>query len=110
MFLSYEGIGKMTFRSSWLLGLIFVLAACSDGGDQGEDRGDGPVVVGGTVTQAEFISEIEAVGTAFANEQTIITSPVTERIERIDFADGSIVRRGAVIARLSSGEESAALN
>ena len=100
----------MTFRSFWLLGLIFVLFACSDGGDKGEGRDDAPVVVGGTVTQAEFISEIEAVGTAFANEQTVITSPVTERIERIGFADGAIVRRGAVIAQLSSGEESADLS
>ena len=67
-------------------------------------------MVGGTVTQAEFVSEIEAVGTAFANEQTVITSPVTERIERIAYADGAVVRRGAVIARLSSGEESADLS
>jgi len=100
----------MTFRSSWLLGLMIALAACSDGGDKGEGRGDAPVVVGGTVGQAEFISEIEAVGTAFANEQTVITSPVTERIERIAFADGAIVGRGSVIAQLSSGEESADLS
>ena len=100
----------MRLRSSWLLGLMFALSACAGGQESGEGRGDPPVVVGGTVTQAEFVSEIEAVGTAFANEQTVITSPVTERIERIAFADGATVRRGAVLARLSSGEESADLN
>jgi membrane fusion protein (multidrug efflux system) len=99
----------MTLRSFWFPGLLFALSACS-GGDRDEGRGDPPVVVGGTVTQAEFVSEIEAVGTAFANEQTVITSPVTERIERIAYTDGATVRRGAVIARLSSGEESADLS
>jgi len=99
----------MTIKRPLLLGLVLVLAACSDGGDGG-DRDEAPVVVGGTVTRAEFVSEIEAVGTAFANEQTVLTSPVTERIESIGFADGAIVRRGAVIARLSRGEESADLN
>ncbi len=99
----------MTLRSFWLLGLLIALSACG-GGDRDEGRGDPPVVVGGTVTQAEFVSEIEAVGTAFANEQTVITSPVTERIERIAYVDGATVRRGAVIARLSSGEESADLS
>ncbi|GAB5488805.1 MAG: efflux RND transporter periplasmic adaptor subunit [Parasphingorhabdus sp.] len=94
----------------WPLGILLVLSACSDAGGQGGGRGGAPVVIGGTVTQAEFVSEIEAVGTAFANEQTVITSPVTERIERIGFADGAIVRRGAVIAQLSRGEESADLS
>lgn len=94
----------------WLLGVLLALTACGDSGGEGRGRGGAPVVVGGTVTQAEFVSEIEAVGTAFANEQTVITSPVTERIERIAFADGAIVRRGAVIAQLSRGEESADLS
>lgn len=94
----------------WLSGILLSLAACSDADGEGGGRGGAPVVVGGTVTQAEFVSEIEAVGTAFANEQTVITSPVTERIERIGFADGAFVRRGAVIAQLSRGEESAGLS
>ncbi|OAO01653.1 efflux RND transporter periplasmic adaptor subunit [Parasphingorhabdus sp.] len=99
----------MTFSRLWLLAIFIALAACGDAGSSG-GRGGAPVVVGGTVTQAEFVSEIEAVGTALANEQTIITSPVTERIERIGFADGAVVRRGAIIAQLSRGEESADLS
>lgn len=92
-----------------LLLTLIVVAACSESGGQGGGRGGAPTVVGGVVTQAEFVSEIEAVGTAYANEQTVITSPVTERIERLAFSDGAIVRRGAVIAQLSRGEESADL-
>ncbi|WP_246218708.1 efflux RND transporter periplasmic adaptor subunit [Parasphingorhabdus halotolerans] len=90
--------------------LSITLAGCSSGADEGGRSGDAPTVVGGAVTQAEFVSDIEAVGTAFANEQTVITSPVTERIEKLGFADGDVVRRGAMIAQLSRGEESADLN
>lgn len=100
----------MKLPSLLLIGSLFALTACGDADGQGDRRGGAPTVVGGTVTQTEFVSEIEAVGTAFANEQTIITSPVTERIERIAFTDGAIVRRGAIIAQLSRGEESADLS
>lgn len=100
----------MKYYNPLILGLLFALAACGTGDGQDNRRGGAPVVVGGTVSEAEFVSEIEAVGTAFANEQTVITSPVTERIERIGFADGAIVRRGAVIAQLSRSEESADLS
>ncbi len=101
----------MRLCNFWLIGLISIaLAACSEGGGDRGGRGGAPKVVGGTVTEAEFTSDIETVGTAFANEQTVITSPVTERIERLGFSDGDIVRRGAMIAQLSRGEESADLS
>lgn len=100
----------MKFLQIWMISILLLFAACSDSGEAGGQRGGAPVVVGGVVTEANFVSEIEAVGTAFANEQTVITSPVTERIERIGFADGAIVRRGAIIAQLSRGEESADLS
>lgn len=103
----------MKYKQFGALGLFLtILTACNSQADgrNGGPGGGTPTVVGGTVTQAEFVSEIEAVGTAFANEQTVLTSPVTERIENIAFSDGSIVRRGAIIAQLSRGEESADLN
>lgn len=106
----------MKYAHFGALGLLLtVLTACNSqadgqGGGPGGPGGAAPTVVGGTVIESEFVSEIEAVGTAFANEQTILTSPVTERIENIGFSDGSIVRRGAIIAQLSRGEESADLN
>ncbi|QJB68261.1 efflux RND transporter periplasmic adaptor subunit [Parasphingorhabdus halotolerans] len=107
----FKDFSLMTTHRFWLLGLLSItLAGCSSGADEGGRSGDAPTVVGGAVTQAEFVSDIEAVGTAFANEQTVITSPVTERIEKLGFADGDVVRRGAMIAQLSRGEESADLN
>jgi membrane fusion protein (multidrug efflux system) len=56
-----------------------------------------------------FIDQVEAVGTARANEQVTLSSPVTERIERISFTDGGYVRAGQVIAVLAQAQERAAL-
>ena len=56
-----------------------------------------------------FVDEVEAVGTARANEQVTLSSPVTERIDRISFTDGGYVRAGQVIAVLAQAQERAAL-
>ena len=56
-----------------------------------------------------FVERVEAVGTPVANEQVTLTAPVTERIERLNFQDGSYVRRGQVMAVLAQGQESAQL-
>ncbi len=95
--------------SKCFVGAIFaLLAAC--GADTGADRRDrAPTVVGGVVGDMVFADTVEGVGTAFANEQTILTSPVTERVERVNFKDGQRVRRGEVIAVLSRAEEVADL-
>ncbi|MHB9879611.1 efflux RND transporter periplasmic adaptor subunit [Pacificimonas sp. ICDLI1SI03] len=88
-----------------------LLAACgSDNGGQGGGPDESaPTVVGGRVSEHGFSSAIEAVGTAFAREETVLTAPVTERIERLGFSDGDFVRRGSMIAQLSRGEEAADL-
>jgi membrane fusion protein (multidrug efflux system) len=56
-----------------------------------------------------FVDVIEAVGTARANEQVTIASPVTERLERVLFDDGMAVRKGQLLAVLSQGQENAQL-
>ncbi len=93
-----------------LAALVLLTGLSSCGEDQGGGREDrAATVVGGYVTEARFSDSIEAVGTAYAQEQTVMTAPVTERIERINFTDGETVRRGDVIAQLSRSEESADL-
>ena len=83
---------------------------CGAADETGGGRGDrAPTVVGGVVKQATFSDAIEAVGTAYANEETVLTAPITERIERLGFDDGDSVRRGDLIAALSRSEESADL-
>ncbi|OHC93132.1 MAG: efflux transporter periplasmic adaptor subunit, partial [Sphingomonadales bacterium GWF1_63_6] len=58
---------------------------------------------------ATFTDRLEAVGTALANEQVVLSAPVTERITSINFADGEYVKNGQVIATLAVGQEKAEL-
>jgi len=58
---------------------------------------------------ARFVTIIEAVGTALANEQVTLSAPVTERIVRLNFDDGDQVRAGQTLAVLASGQEFAQL-
>lgn len=57
-----------------------------------------------------FVDTIDAVGTALANEQVTIASPVTERIVRLNFDDGDFVRRGQTLAVLAAAQENAQLD
>lgn len=101
-----------------LAALALLTAACSDGNAQGgkaapaagPSGGQGaPSVIVGRVERTVLNDRIEAVGTAFANEQASLNSPVTERLLRVNFRDGAYVPRGAVIAELSRSEEGANL-
>ena len=87
--------------------LALSLAACADAQEKRERPP--PLVKVAAVTVQPFAETYQAVGTATANEQVILTAPVTERIVRLGFTDGGYVRRGQVIAELAQGQESAAL-
>jgi multidrug efflux pump subunit AcrA (membrane-fusion protein) len=54
-----------------------------------------------------FADRIEAVGTALANEQVTLSAPVTERITRLNFDDGSYVQRGQIVAVFQQGQQNA---
>ena len=99
-----------TLRNFVVVALLAALAAC--GGAGAEDKGKArpaPVVKVEPATTIRFVETIEAVGTARANEQVILSAPVTERIVRLGFDDGDFVRRGQVVAVLAQGEETAQL-
>jgi membrane fusion protein (multidrug efflux system) len=53
--------------------------------------------------------EIEAVGTARANESVEITSQISNKVTAIRFDEGEFVKRGQVLVELDSAEERAAL-
>lgn len=90
--------------------LVMALSACGSSGNQPGGRGGAePLVRAEVVKLHRFADIINAVGTANANEQVVISSPVTERIERLNFSDGSNVQRGQVIAVLARGQERAGL-
>ncbi|MDT9598251.1 efflux RND transporter periplasmic adaptor subunit [Sphingosinicella sp. GR2756] len=68
-----------------------------------------PLVTVAPAVTARFAETIEAVGTGVANEQVTLSAPVTERIVRLGFDDGSFVRAGQVVAVLAQGQENAQL-
>lgn len=60
-----------------------------------------------TAKLAGFKDSIEAIGTARANEQVLITSKYADFIEQVFFDDGQLVKKGDVLIRLNNQEESA---
>ncbi|MGE0180536.1 MAG: efflux RND transporter periplasmic adaptor subunit [Sphingomonas sp.] len=95
-----------------VFGLIAVvtlagLAACGTGEAQKQRDRQPPLVEAEAPRAIRFADRIDAVGTAVANEQVTISAPVTERIVRLNFDDGSFVRRGQVIAVLQQGQQDA---
>lgn len=87
--------------------LALTLAAC--GGKKEEKPRAVPLVEAAAVATTGFTDAIEAVGTALANEQVVLSAPVTERITSLNFADGGYVAKGQVIATLAVGQEKAEL-
>lgn len=106
---SAEAVKKLTRAA----GLVFVLllAACgnSNGAEKGRDRPP-PLVKVEPATSLRFVDRVDAVGTALANEQVTISAPVTERILRLNFDDGSFVSAGQTLAVLAAGQETAQLS
>lgn len=86
-------------------GLIFLF-----NGDKKEAKRDIaiPVIVV-NVTRQAMHDNIEALGTAYANESITITASASETISEINFTDGQKVKAGDVIARLEQREEQADL-
>jgi membrane fusion protein (multidrug efflux system) len=104
------------------LAAVALTAGCGlvEGGGSGGGSGGGgggserrkpppPLVAAAPPVRHRFVEVIEAVGTARANEQVTISSPVTERLERVLFDDGMAVGRGQLLAVLSQGQEDAQL-
>ncbi len=92
-----------------LAALSLSVAACGDGSAPAGKAKAEPLVRAERPVIHHFSDQVEAVGTARANEQVTLSSPVTERIEQISFADGGFVRRGQVIATLAQAQERATL-
>lgn len=85
-------------------------AGCGRDGAQGPQGGpQAAVVTAGTVVMADWQDEIQALGTAQANESVTLTSKVTETVTRVNFQDGDFVEAGAVLVDLSGRAEVAQL-
>ena len=84
------------------------------GGAPGAGAGGGfsqrPVaVVAVPVSAAKIAFEIEALGTARANESVEVTAKVVNQVAAVRFAEGQQVRRGDVLVELDSEQERADL-
>lgn len=66
-------------------------------------------VITAAVEKRPFGVEVEAVGTAAANESVEITSEISRKIAAIRFNEGDLVRRGALLVELDDDEERAAV-
>ncbi len=62
------------------------------------------------VLLADFVESVEAVGTARANEQVVITSKYSDLVDEIFFDDGQQVTKGAVLVKLNNQQELAKVN
>lgn len=69
----------------------------------------GALVTAGIVESLQWQDEIQALGTAQANESVTLTAKVTETVTRINFEDGDFVEAGAVLVDLSGRAEVAQL-
>lgn len=105
-----QGLVGRSLRVVLMLALASGVAACSGKGKGGKDKKrPPPLVVVAPPAPHLFREEIQAVGTARANEQVTMAANVTERIERLLFNDGMYVRTGQLLAVLSNQQERAAL-
>lgn len=57
------------------------------------------------VINAEFTDEVEALGTAKANEDVIITAHYSDVVQSIHFNDGDKVNKGQILVELMKNEE-----
>ena len=69
-----------------------------------------PDVVVAPVALRTFADQIEAIGTAQANQSAMLMPTVTETIKSININEGEFVKAGTVIVELNSNEEQATLN
>ena len=86
---------------------LLMLAAC-DSGSVAPAAGGGaravPKVVTQSVDMQPLIDEIEALGTARANESVEIRPRISSLIERVAFEEGQYVNRGELLVELENSE------
>ncbi|OZG74693.1 efflux transporter periplasmic adaptor subunit [Hahella sp. CCB-MM4] len=100
--------GKTEFcciRLRFLISLLLLVVA-----DELLAAGKPPTgVIAAPVEQFPMVDNIEALGTASANESVTVTTKITEKIVSIHFADGQQVKRGQLLVQLDDQEEQANL-
>lgn len=103
---------RSRLRRPLIVAAALVAAACSEPQSTGSDaavrNAAVPVVTVAAMKQPMGV-EIEAVGTAGANESVVVTSKDSNTITAIRFAEGEMVERGRVLVEMQDAEAQAAL-
>ena len=86
------------------------LSACKSRPAPGAGAAQPPAKVTAQTVQLKPWSDvIEALGTAQANESTVLTAKITETVRKVNFADGQAVSAGDVLVELTSSQQAAQL-
>jgi membrane fusion protein (multidrug efflux system) len=107
-------LGAIAVVIALLLGAAWYVTQLSgpaSGGDAGAGRmrADPPLVVVAPVRREQLVDEVDALGTAFANESLTLTAKVTDTVRRVNFEDGQFIEGGTVLIELTNQEEEALL-
>ena len=99
----------MTSRTALFLGLLllFLVASCDKETDDNERSGWGggaTKVVTARIELQTMVDEIQALGTANANESVEIKSRISSLIDRVAFVEGQQVTKGDLLIELESSE------
>lgn len=92
------------------LGGLFAQTYKANLSDSQPRRGGAVSVVVAEVAKHEFVDQVEAIGTALANESVSISAKVTESVTRVNFEDGDYVEAGDILVELTNAEETALLS
>jgi membrane fusion protein (multidrug efflux system) len=98
-------------RVPLVIALSLLTAACENGS---EEPGGGfarrpTLVVTETAQRRSIRDQVEAIGTAVANESVTITAKVTDTVKQVKFEDGGFVEAGDVLVELTNEEQTALL-
>ncbi|UXI68893.1 efflux RND transporter periplasmic adaptor subunit [Tahibacter amnicola] len=87
-----------------------VLAGCGRSGGAAAPPPSPPVSVTARVVEpAPWTDEIQALGTARANESITLTAKIAETVRKVNFTDGQKVAAGDVLVELTSHQQAAQL-
>ncbi|HEX5765265.1 MAG TPA: efflux RND transporter periplasmic adaptor subunit [Woeseiaceae bacterium] len=101
---------RSIFRGFGLSAVLVLLAACEQDVATGTQQEPGPVKVVTYVAQSQrLLDEVQALGTARANESIEIRPRISSIVTRVAFTEGQLVREGDLLIELENSEIRAGL-
>lgn len=106
----YFGMNRQTPSLAVLALICIALAGCENEPVSRQRGAAPPVPVRVAIVESTALTdELEAIGTARANESVVLTAKVSDTVRRVNFDDGDRVAAGAVLVELTDRAEVADL-